>query len=85
MVLPNFVCVGAEKAGTTPLFRILMRSGKVALAEMRQVFNLGVGMIAVVGRDDVDDVRAAATRAGVETWLIGEIRPGKKGVRFSGR
>lgn len=23
MVLPNFICVGAEKAGTTPLFRIL--------------------------------------------------------------
>jgi hypothetical protein len=25
MVLPNFICVGAEKAGTTPLFRILVQ------------------------------------------------------------
>lgn len=25
MVLPNFLCVGAEKAGTTPLFRILVQ------------------------------------------------------------
>jgi hypothetical protein len=42
-------------------------------------------MIAVVGRDDVDELQAAATRAAVPTWLIGEIRPGTTGVRFSTR
>jgi phosphoribosylformylglycinamidine cyclo-ligase len=68
-----------------PVFRVLTRAGQVALGEMRRVFNLGVGMIAVVGRDDVDAVRTAATKAGVPTWLIGEIRPGQTGVRFSGR
>jgi phosphoribosylformylglycinamidine cyclo-ligase len=68
-----------------PLFRVLMRAGKVPLTEMRRVFNLGVGMVAVVGRDHVDEVQAAATRASVTTWLIGEIKPGKTGVRFSTR
>jgi phosphoribosylformylglycinamidine cyclo-ligase len=68
-----------------PLFRVLMRAGTVPLTEMRRVFNLGVGMIAVVGRDDLDDVQAAATRVSVPTWLIGEIKPGPKGVRFSTR
>jgi phosphoribosylformylglycinamidine cyclo-ligase len=68
-----------------PLFRVLMRGGNVPLAEMRRVFNLGIGMIAVVGRDDVDDVQAAATRAGVPAWLIGEIRAAPTGVRFSTR
>ena len=68
-----------------PLFRVLMRAGKVPLVEMRRVFNLGIGMIAVVQRDDVDDLQAAAKRAAVPTWLIGEIRPGTTGVRFSTR
>ena len=68
-----------------PVFRVLTRAGQVALSEMRRVFNLGVGMIAVVGRDDIEDVRTAATRAGVTSWLIGEIRGGQKAVRFSGR
>jgi phosphoribosylformylglycinamidine cyclo-ligase len=68
-----------------PLFRVLMRGGNVPLAEMRRVFNLGIGMIAVVGRDDVDDVQAAAARAGVPAWLIGEIRAAPTGVRFSTR
>ncbi len=43
-----------------PLFRVLMRAGKVSRDEMRRVFNLGVGMIAVVGRDDVGEVRAGS-------------------------
>jgi phosphoribosylformylglycinamidine cyclo-ligase len=68
-----------------PLFRVLMRAGNVPLAEMRRVFNLGIGMIAVVGRDDVDAVLAAATRASVPAWLIGEVRAAPTGVRFSTR
>jgi phosphoribosylformylglycinamidine cyclo-ligase len=68
-----------------PLFRVLMRAGKVPLAEMRRVFNLGIGMIAITDRDSVDEVRAAAGRAGVPTWLVGEIRAGTAAVRFSGR
>jgi phosphoribosylaminoimidazole (AIR) synthetase len=52
---------------------------------MRRVFNIGIGMIAVVGRDDVENVRRAAERAQVKTWIIGEIVPGKTGVRFTER
>ncbi len=62
-----------------------MRAGAVSLGEMRRVFNLGVGMIAIVARDDVEAVAAAATRAGVETWIVGEVQGGATGVRFAER
>ena len=65
------------KAGSwpwLPLFRVLMRGGQVTRDEMRRVFNLGIGMIAVVARDDVEGAMRAAERAKVEAWLIGEIR-----------
>jgi phosphoribosylformylglycinamidine cyclo-ligase len=68
-----------------PLFRVLMRAGKVSLAEMRDVFNLGIGMIAVAGRGDVESVIAAAARVGIPAWVIGEIRSGPAGVQFSQR
>ena len=68
-----------------PVFRVLTRAGKVSVDEMRRVFNLGVGMIAVVARDDVDAVVQAADRAKVPAWLIGEVHAGKTGVRFSER
>jgi phosphoribosylformylglycinamidine cyclo-ligase len=65
------------KAGSWPwlaLFRVLMRGGQVTRDEMRRVFNLGIGMIAVVARDDVEAAMRAAERAHVEAWLIGEVR-----------
>ena len=74
-----------------PLFRVLMRAGQVGRDEMRRVFNLGVGMIAVVARDDVETAVRAAERAQIQAWMIGEIRPARKGspspaaVRFEER
>jgi len=69
-----------------PLFRVLMRAGQVGRDEMRRVFNLGVGMIACVARDDVETVVHAADRAQVRAWLIGEVRAGSKPVvRFEER
>jgi len=67
------------------LFRVLMRAGDVSLGEMRRVFNLGIGMIAVAGRDDAEAAIAAAKRAGGEAWIIGEVRVGNRGVKFSER
>jgi phosphoribosylformylglycinamidine cyclo-ligase len=67
------------------VFRVLMRAGDVSLGEMRRVFNLGIGMIAVAARDDAEAAIAAAKLAGVEAWVIGEVRAGTRGVKFSER
>jgi phosphoribosylformylglycinamidine cyclo-ligase len=86
-VLPEG-CQAVVDSGAWPwptVFRVLMRSGKVSLGEMRRVFNLGVGMIAVAARDDVETVCRAAERAKVGTWLVGEVHAGPRGVRFSER
>lgn len=65
------------------LFTVIADGGGVTLAEMREVFNLGVGMLAVLPRDAVPAARAAATAAGVATWLCGDIRPGPQRVLFA--
>jgi phosphoribosylformylglycinamidine cyclo-ligase len=66
-----------------PLFRAIADGGKVTLGEMREVFNLGVGMIAAVPPSQVDLVQAAAAAAGVQTWILGECRRGARAVRFA--
>lgn len=86
-VLPGN-CEAVVEAGAwvwPPVFRVLKQAGEVSIAEMRRVFNLGIGMIAVVARDDTEAVCAAAGRAGIGTWIIGEIAPGPGGVRFTER
>lgn len=64
------------------LFRVIADGGRVTTAEMRDVFNLGIGMIAAVSPSLVSEVRSTAERAGVATWPIGEVRAGAGGVRF---
>ena len=48
---------------------------------MDRVFNMGVGMIAVVSEDDAAAIHAAAETHGMESWSIGAIQPGSE-VRY---
>jgi phosphoribosylformylglycinamidine cyclo-ligase len=66
-----------------PLFGILQRAGGVSVEEMRDVFNLGVGLIAVLPSQHVPAAQAAAAVEGVATWTMGEIRPGSQTVKFT--
>jgi phosphoribosylformylglycinamidine cyclo-ligase len=65
------------------LFQCLQRFGKVSTEEMRDVFNLGVGLIAVLPEEAVPAAQDAAQARGVPTWVLGEIRRGPRGVRFT--
>ncbi len=70
-------------AWTLPLlFATLQQAGQISTAEMREVFNLGVGLIAVLPPDAVPAAQQAAAADGVDTWRMGEIRRGHAVVRF---
>ena len=84
-VLPEGCAAVVDPSSWTlpPLFAALQRGGRIATDEMREVFNLGVGLIAVLPADAVDGAQAAALAAGVATWPMGEIRRGEPHVRFA--
>ncbi len=65
-----------------PVFDLIQRTGRIAPEEMDQTFNNGVGMILVVGKNDVDGVAGALAKAGEKHYLIGEIKKGVRGVSF---
>ncbi|MEJ2541262.1 MAG: phosphoribosylformylglycinamidine cyclo-ligase [Gemmatimonadota bacterium] len=65
-----------------PLFRLLQRAGDVARDEMYRVFNMGVGMIAVVAPDEVDGVLEALRDAQESPWVMGEVTRGD-GVQYA--
>jgi phosphoribosylformylglycinamidine cyclo-ligase len=66
----------------SPFYALLQRAGEVSDAEMRDVFNLGVGMIVVLPADAVSAVQAAASGAGVPSWVLGEVRRGNRAVAW---
>jgi len=67
-----------------PIFRLMQEAGKVSTDEMRDVFNLGVGLIAVLPEGAVPAAEAAAAADGVATWVMGRVEAGPPGVRFTG-
>jgi phosphoribosylformylglycinamidine cyclo-ligase len=64
-----------------PLFRVLQRTGSIDDAEMYRVFNMGVGMVAIVNPREADVVLARLVDSGEPAWLLGEVVEGA-GVRF---
>lgn len=62
------------------IFAEIQAAAAVAEEEMVQVFNLGLGMLAVVPGDAVDAALDAVRSAGHEAWAVGEITAGHGGV-----
>jgi phosphoribosylformylglycinamidine cyclo-ligase len=65
-----------------PIFELIQRTGRIAAAEMEQTFNSGLGMILVVGKQDLDGVSLSLKKLREKHFLIGEIRQGTRGVSF---
>ena len=56
-----------------PVFSFLQAAGKIEEAEMMRTFNNGIGMIAVVPVEAVDDVLQRLDAMNEKAYLIGEI------------
>ena len=65
------------------IFTELQRIGEVEVDEMRKVFNLGIGMVAVVPPEAADAAVTALAGAGVQARRIGEVVAGPGVVRFT--
>ena len=66
------------------IFGVLARAGAVPPAEMERVFNMGVGMTAVVGRPGTDVALGVLASRGVTAWILGEVVPGTGEARLTG-
>jgi phosphoribosylformylglycinamidine cyclo-ligase len=60
-----------------PLFQFIQERGHISIEEMFRVFNMGIGMIAIVSKDDVNDFQSSVQE---ETFVIGELVEGKQKV-----
>jgi len=65
-----------------PVFRLLAERGRVADGDLEQVFNLGVGMVAIVAPADSDRALRLLADRGVPSWALGEIVAGTGNARL---
>ncbi len=55
-------------------FRLLAEAGHVGQDEMFRVFNMGIGMIAVVAPENADSIVERIGDAGTVAWVLGSVR-----------
>lgn len=65
-----------------PIFELLAQRGRVSEAEMYQVFNMGIGLVAIVEPSRVEAVLRFIRARGHQAWVIGEVVSGHGKVRL---
>ena len=66
-----------------PVFRFLRDAGRVSEAEAYEVWNMGLGMILVVKREDAPAVERALEQAGHPRYRVGAVTKGRHEVRLT--
>ncbi|MDD4320064.1 MAG: phosphoribosylformylglycinamidine cyclo-ligase [Acidaminococcaceae bacterium] len=67
-----------------PVFQKLQEWGNVPWTEMYRTFNMGVGMVLLVGADEVEALREYLTTAGEAYYELGSIVKGSKKTIMKG-
>jgi phosphoribosylformylglycinamidine cyclo-ligase len=82
-VLPSHCDVRIHKHSweMPPIFQMIEAKSGVAEQELYQVFNMGVGMAAIVAADKVDPVLKFIRANQHRAWLIGEVTKGRGEAR----
>lgn len=63
-----------------PIFELIARTGNIPERDMFNTFNMGVGMIVSVDKNDADKAIAAINETGEEAYVLGELVESDEGV-----
>lgn len=63
-----------------PIFKMLSTEGGIEEKIMYNTYNMGIGMMLVVDKDDCDITLKTLSEAGEKAYVIGDIKQGEKGV-----
>jgi len=82
-VLPKKLDVVIRKGSwdMLPIFKLIESESGVPDAELYQVFNMGIGMVAIMSADKVDSILKFIRAQKHKAWLIGEVVKGKGEAR----
>lgn len=77
----GYGCSIDESSWDVPeLFRYIQEEGKIEDKELYRAFNMGIGMILVIGPSDVDRAVESLKDSGEKVFLLGHVERGDKKV-----
>ncbi len=63
-----------------PIFDLIARTGNIPERDMFNTFNMGVGMVVCVDKNDADKAVSAINESGEEAYILGELVESEEGV-----
>ena len=80
-VIPDSCQVQIDRATWRPaaIFRLIERLGEISQSDLEATFNMGVGMVAVVSPDSVDEAITLLAGRGLHCWICGSVVPARSG------
>ncbi len=87
-ILPQGLAARVDVSTWTipPFFEKLRAIGNLDLVDYRRTFNLGIGMILVVGKRNLEKAQAALRKLGETPYVIGDVvRSSRPGVVYVGQ
>ena len=65
-----------------PIFDLIQKKGGISEHDMFNTFNMGIGMMVIVAKEDVEAALASLKESNVPAYVIGEMVPGSHTVTF---
>ena len=65
-----------------PIFELIEKTGNINQQDMFLTFNMGIGMVLAVAKNDAEHVVNMLQEAGEEAYLIGKVQQGESGVVY---
>ena len=63
-----------------PIFDLIAKQGKIDSRDMYNTFNMGVGLVIAIPRDEIGNAKNFLCRAGERAYIIGSVVKGDEGV-----
>lgn len=83
-MLPEGVCaqISMSSIPVPPIFTMIQEKGNIPERDMYNTFNMGVGLVMAVAKEDAGEVMELLVRSGERPYLIGKCVAGEKGVEL---
>jgi phosphoribosylformylglycinamidine cyclo-ligase len=64
-----------------PIFGLIQQLGEISQPDLEATFNMGVGMVAVVAPESVDEAISVLAGRGLRAWVCGSVTSASAGIR----
>ncbi len=83
-IIPEGLCAVVEKAAVRvhPIFSVLKGMSRISERDMFNTFNMGVGLVVAVPKDEADKAVQVLTDCGETAYIIGEVAEGDERIKI---